>query len=381
MWDSIPGGAEETCCEDNGRRLIVARQGGILYSLWGRQGLGGGVESFLVAGILLVILGGESRADSPVERAISWLAREVPAWRPGNGCFSCHHDGDGATALLQARAWGYEVRARALDRTVEWLEGPREWDHNGGEGPFNDKRLARLQFTRALARAFQTGTSRNHQALVEAAEALAADQAATGSWPIEGDRRLGSPVTYGTILATATAVRILQAADAQRHEQAIKQARDYLDELVANNVFEAAALLSEDPAARPEIQLTHCLDLIREGQSQEGGWGPYATSQPEAFDSALAVLALCRVIEAKRIEGVVAEDLVDRVRRGALYLEAIQLTDGSWAETTRPAGATSNAQHMSTTAWATLALLHAGRALERTPDATARPETESPLPR
>ncbi|MEX0713581.1 MAG: hypothetical protein WD278_14585 [Pirellulales bacterium] len=34
-----------------------------------------------------------------------------------------------------------------------------------------------------------------------------------------------------------------------------------------------------------------------------------------------------------------------------------QLEDGSWPETTRPAGGQSYAQRISTTAWATIALL------------------------
>ena len=42
---------------------------------------------------------------------------------------------------------------------------------------------------------------------------------------------------------------------------------------------------------------------------------------------------------------------------GRAYLLATQQEDGSWTETTRPAGATSYAQRISTTGWATLALL------------------------
>jgi hypothetical protein len=42
---------------------------------------------------------------------------------------------------------------------------------------------------------------------------------------------------------------------------------------------------------------------------------------------------------------------------GRKYLLAEQLDDGSWIETTRPSGARSYAQRLSTSGWATLALL------------------------
>lgn len=45
------------------------------------------------------------------------------------------------------------------------------------------------------------------------------------------------------------------------------------------------------------------------------------------------------------------------IGKGRAYLIATQQTDGNWAETSRPAGAESYAQRLSTTGWATLALL------------------------
>jgi hypothetical protein len=45
------------------------------------------------------------------------------------------------------------------------------------------------------------------------------------------------------------------------------------------------------------------------------------------------------------------------VAGGRAFLLEAQLGDGSWVETTRPAGQQSYAQYISTTAWATLALL------------------------
>jgi hypothetical protein len=45
------------------------------------------------------------------------------------------------------------------------------------------------------------------------------------------------------------------------------------------------------------------------------------------------------------------------IRRGREFLVGAQQPDGSWPETTRPPGADSYAQRISTTGWALLALL------------------------
>jgi hypothetical protein len=85
------------------------------------------------------------------------------------------------------------------------------------------------------------------------------------------------------------------------------------------------------------------LDLIRRAQTSDGGWGPRANSPAEVFDTALVLLAI--------------RDHAALVRGGRGFLIRTQLPSGGWPETTRPAGGQSYAQHISTSAWATLALL------------------------
>ena len=81
-------------------------------------------------------------------------------------------------------------------------------------------------------------------------------------------------------------------------------------------------------------------------QNSDGGWGPWKHSPSEAFDTAIAMIALQSLSLAP-----------ERVKRGRDFLLRSQLTNGGWPETTRPAGGQSYAQHISTTAWATIALL------------------------
>jgi hypothetical protein len=91
------------------------------------------------------------------------------------------------------------------------------------------------------------------------------------------------------------------------------------------------------------------LDFLRRAQTSDGGWGPYADSPPEAFDTALALLALAEFRAEAGVPGM--------IQQGRQFLVATQLSDGSWPATTRPSGGQSYAQQMSTTGWATLALL------------------------
>ena len=95
---------------------------------------------------------GRSAGRPPAEaRAVEFLSREVPRWSRENHCFSCHNNGDAARALYEASRAGLRVPADAMAGTTAWLARPSGWDQNGGEGPFSDKRLARVAFTSALA--------------------------------------------------------------------------------------------------------------------------------------------------------------------------------------------------------------------------------------
>jgi hypothetical protein len=301
-----------------------------------------------------LLVGQTSGTPDPLQaegRALAYLSREVPRWSADNKCYSCHNNGDAARALYTATRLGYSLPARVLDDTSRWLARPEQWEHNGGEGQFNDKGLARIQFATALAEALDAGFVKDKKALVRAAELVAQGQHKDGCWQANDDT-LGAPATYGMALATHMARRTLERADAKGYRAALARSEAWLCGASVQRVLDAAAVLlalegSDSPDAA--AQRKRCLEPIRKGESKNGGWGPYVNAVPEPFDTAVVLLALVHFRDETGVE--------DMIRRGRTFLIAAQERDGSWKETTRPAGADSYAQRLSTTGWATLALL------------------------
>jgi hypothetical protein len=290
--------------------------------------------------------------NSPESRAIVYLSREVPRWSADNKCYSCHNNGDAARALYAAHRLKHALPAKALDDTSTWLTKPENWHKNGGDVEFKDDGLARIQFAAALVEAIDTGLVRERKPLLAAAELVAKDQRKDGSWQAQFGADVGSPVTYGTPLATVQARRVLAKAAADKYRDAIAKADEWLLKAPVARVLDAAAVLwglEGKDSKEAGDKRRQCLETIRKGQSKDGGWGPYVNVAPEVFDTALVVLALASLPEDKETK--------EMLKRGRAYLVANQKQDGSWPETTRPTGADSYAQRLSTAAWATLALL------------------------
>ncbi|WP_422925605.1 hypothetical protein [Singulisphaera sp. PoT] len=288
-----------------------------------------------------------------IEKAVKYLAEEVPRWSRENHCFSCHNNGDAARALFEARRRGFAVPDPALADTLMFLSHPDRWDKNGVDAAFSDKRLARLQFSVALSSGIDTAVIADRSLLEVATRQLIKDQAADGSWPIDDEALIGSPATYGKPLATALAIRVLTASDRQRFAEPIRRASQWLRTRPIRNVLDACAALTLDdiaPGSRLDPKLRDAsLELLRRAQCDNGGWGPFTNSSPEVFDTALVLITL-----AKRQDQASWKPLLER---GRAYLISQQAEDGSWPETTRPSGSESYAQRLSTTGWATLALI------------------------
>jgi hypothetical protein len=289
---------------------------------------------------------------TPEQRAVDYLSREVPSWSKENHCFSCHNNGDGARALYVARRMSFSVPVSSLTDTTEWLSHPKTWDDFKGTAGFSDKRLARIEFANALVEAVDAGFVIDKQSIVDAIEPLAAAQDANGSWTVDSGPPVALPATYGPVLATYMARRVLERTGEPRFGDVIKRANDFLVQAKPTSTMNAAAIvmgLADLRSIAASEKLKEALDVLVKSQANDGGWGPFAKTPTEVFDSALAVMAMASV------RGQF--DISERLRRGRDYLIANQLPEGGWTETTRPSGGRSYAEHISTCGWATLALL------------------------
>lgn len=318
------------------------------------------IATTALAALLTVVatLGAALTPPDPVQsgtedRAVAWLAVEVPKWHAENSCYSCHNNGDAARALVQAARRGRDVAAPLAD-TLAFLGKPADWERNSRGGALDDQGLARIQFAGALTDAIAAGLA-PRGALTEAATLVAGGQGDDGSWQLDASNSLGAPATYGRALATWSARRTLVAASgdgAADFIAAVARADAWIRTLtprVTPDVTAVLLVLADATDAEGIALRASTLGTLLANQNRSGGWGPYPTVRPEPFDTAIALVALY----AQPGSGVID----DAIARGRAWLRDAALPDGSWLETTRPAGQRSYAQRISTTGWAALALL------------------------
>lgn len=307
------------------------------------------IAPFLVAGWFLADPArNDEQARDAADRAARFLEREVGRWSREHRCFSCHNNGDAVRALFRSAQARGQSLPESLAATTSWLRQPQKWDANGPGGPFSDKRLARSAFSFALATGVETGMIKDRLAVEQSASGLAKLQAPDGSWPIEGVDDVGSPTTLGRPLIVLLARDALRAADPVRFAQPAIRATTWLDNRPLETVIDAAVSLMAGHSS-DDARISRAITILHDGEADEGGWGPRIRSAPEVFDTGLALLGLARARGRSDVDPM--------IRRGRDYLIAEQQDDGSWVETTRPPGGVSYAQRVSTTAWATMALL------------------------
>jgi squalene cyclase len=245
----------------------------------------------------------------------------------------------------------YPVAAQALEGTSKWLQNPGEWGKSGETG-FGDEKLARIQFAAALADAVDAGFVKDSSLVARAAELLLPHQETDGSWQVDAQAAAPSAVTYGPALATFMARRTLERAAETRFNDVIARADEWLRNVdLAPTVNAAAVVLAFEKRkdADSRSRLERALSRLLGSQNADGGWGAYPNTPAEPFETALALLALNAVRDKPEIEA--------RVAKGRAFLISVQAMDGGWPAARQSTTGETYARHISTSAWATLALL------------------------
>src|SRR5262245_45839241 len=291
------------------------------------------------------------QAPPPEQIAVDYMISEVPRWPMENRCFSCHNNGDGARALYLAYRMKYPVSAQVLDGTSEWLQKPTAWGKSGETG-FGDEKLARIQFAAALVDAVETGFVKDKSLIARAAELLLPHQETDGSWQVDAQAATPSAVTYGPVLATFMARRTMERAEDTRFSDPIARADRWLRSADVSTTVNAAAVVlafenrkDADSASRLEM----ALNVLLKSQNADGGWGAFSNTPAEPFETAMALIALNTVRDRPGIEA--------RIVKGRAFLVSVQFQDGGWPAARQSTTGETYARHISTSAWATLALL------------------------
>jgi hypothetical protein len=301
--------------------------------------------------LLLLLL----QSQTPEEKAVTYIASEGPRWPMENHCFSCHNNGDGARSLYLAYRLKYPVPVQALETASDWLQNPNEWGKSGTTG-LGDEKLARIQFGAALADAVDLGIIKDKSIVVRAAGLLLMHQEANGSWQVDAQSAAPSAVTYGPVLATFMARRTLERAGDARFNDAIARADKWLLSADVKSIVNAAAVVlalenRTEPASKTKLE--QAVSVLLNSQNADGGWGAFAQTPAEPFETSMALLALNSVREKPDVES--------RIVRGRTFLASVQFEDGGWPAERQSATGGTYARHISTSAWATMALISTKR--------------------
>lgn len=260
------------------------------------------------------------------------IARAVAVLRGQAG--AGNRDGDVLRALVIAGAKGHDI-GTTLDAVLPFLKTPAEWSKSD-----------RIPLGHALAAAERHGRAASTD-LKAAAKMLTAGQQQDGS--------------YGSMLDTWQARSTLIESGMQPDDVWIILIDRWVRGVSAiENVSEAAATLlaldlSGDVMADNLRRST--LGYLRNAQSPSGAWGA-APETPDIFATALATIALAMLNTEPRMarSAFRPEELAEAITKGKAYLVSQQRPDGSWPDAMRPARE-DGTRTVSTTAWATLALL------------------------
>jgi hypothetical protein len=299
-------------------------------------------------------------SSDAITKGVAYLVVEVPRWRKEHPCYSCHNNGDGVRSLVAAAGLGHDV-GTSIDDTLAWLATPERWDTNAQRGGSDDLPLGRIQFAATLAQMVAWDRA-SQDALDRASALLLPHQKEDGSFHPNETQTVGGATAYGRSLATALAHRVLSRSRLEAAQLPAAMARRWMRRTPLNTVLDASSILiglERDGDEEALVRRQETLRLLKQGQGPDGGWGPFLNSQSDVFDTALALMGLIMVRNVEQLYEPIytTRELEAAIQAARRFLIAEQGPDGSWPETTRPAGGESYAQRISTSAWALQALM------------------------
>ena len=289
-------------------------------------------------------------------------------------CTSCHHQGIGLTAVINAKKNGFKVDDAVIGRYLKQLESDGQQMgpvlHQALSNPQIGKLLPGVDigdFPIALAYLFGSlvavGVPPN-PGMAEAAQFLATTQYPDGSFRHGFER---GHMQNNFVTTTALVLQILRTyGSEERLKTTFEKARRYLNSSGVKNAPELASkALGLKLAAAPSNELETAVKALLAMQKADGGWSSFAGSRSDAYATGFALYVLNQAGGVKTTEPA--------YQRGVRYLVRTQDEDGSWyvASTAMPANnyfdaafphGQSQYSSFAATAWATMALLPAAEA-------------------
>ncbi len=307
--------------------------------------------SILLASVLFGTIQA-ANLDTPSQKAFRYLASESLQWARDNKCYSCHNNGDAARALFLTASDSNEFSNPQWNELFSWYRKPEGWIDATNSDLDLSPTLGLVQFGAASRSALRHAPSFSRATDASRLQSrILAAQHEDGFWRVESEGQIGSPGTYGNVLGTLMALEILAYEPTPQVQTAITRSIDWVYAQSPQATIELAAgaqILKRSPAPEKQSKSNRWLRTLVDQQNSDGGWGPYRSQFSEVFDTAIALIALSAQTTPK-IGG-------PAIHRGRSFLFKTQESYGGWPETTRPTGGTSYAQHISTSAWALIAI-------------------------
>jgi ankyrin repeat protein len=266
-----------------------------------------------------------ARARQAVERALPLLQESARTWTSKTRCFSCHHQGLGATALALARERGFRVDEAKFTAEVAAIRAQLAPPEVSVSFPPN---VDYLDDSLALVALAAAGVERD-VATDREIYRLLSGQHVSGHWtpypqrlPLEGS-------LFAQTAWTIRALRLFAPPGRETEVEArVARASAWLGrETPVETQDLAMQLLGFGWAGAASDRIQRTTKQLLALQRADGGWGQIAGRPSDAYATGQALVALN---QAGRVSPTTAS-----FKKGIAFLTSSQQADGSWLVETR----------------------------------------------